>query len=715
MDIILEESPIIDQAKKPEKQNQKESSSSTSCNFERLYSEMIEVQSDIESLDEGVQKFFTQYIGNIVNPNEIKNTAKIIKQNKAFQDKIYDNFKSFLEIDLKENKEKVEKGMKITKQIETKTYQVARAKDMFRELNEMIHGDIISHQKEINKISDEIKKIQEQVVEYEKEIVILSNENKTSYNEELNLLDTVMSFGKKMYTTYATREEKKKEKNNLEAEILKLKEEQKEKDIKFQEAMNLIKQKEEKEQYDFQKKKRDIELYLNLYPSTCDEYDSILKILNTFCSKKLEKYNQLQNTEKEKQITNIPIDINELKEHIYNCDNKILQELLNSIEIIRNIHPYLNFPPNIDINNIVDTVESISNQMSCIIKEETPQEKINAEKEKQMEELGTKIADVYYDKFIKHLFFNALKMNSEEEKKKKEAEKKMQELKNKEEKLKQLKIKYINEQTQNINNNNNSQISDSSNCTDLDNIKNTKENEKKSYPPSPKIENNYPQKSTTNNSTTNNKIKDKKKEEKEKVKEKEKEKEKEKRNKNKFSNINVILEEDDSKSKIKDIRDAKDAKNAKKENFNERDKENETTEKKNYRQKSYKKKGKISQNKKRKNKKNKKNEEDYYNDTYFDNYDENNYTQVIDKGNESPDKDNNKAKQKQTNKNYYESDARKYRNQYNLPKNCFEEKIENDSGETFDLNDLDFLAELGEELNKSEKTFGFGRKNNYRK
>ena len=105
MDIILEESPIVDQAKKPEKQNQKESSSSTSCNFERLYSEMIEVQSDIESLDEGVQKFFTQYIGSIVNPNEIKNTAKIIKQNKAFQDKIYENFKSFLEIDLKENKE----------------------------------------------------------------------------------------------------------------------------------------------------------------------------------------------------------------------------------------------------------------------------------------------------------------------------------------------------------------------------------------------------------------------------------------------------------------------------------------------------------------------------------------------------------------------------------------------------------------------------------
>ena len=714
MDIIIEESLDTDQIKKPEKQNQKESSSSStsSCNFERLYSEMVEVQSDIESLDEGVKKFFTQYIENIVNPNEIKNTAKIIRQNKAFQDKIYEKFKSFLEVDLKENKEKVEKGKKITKQIETKTYQVARAKDMFRELNEMIHGDIISHKKEINKISEEIKNIQQQVSEYEKEIVILSNENKTSYNEELNLLDTVMSFGKKMYTTYATREEKKKEKNNLEAEILKLKEEQKEKNIKFQEAMALIIQNEEKEQYDFQKQKSDIELYLNLFPSTCDDYDNILKILNNFCTKKLEKYNELRKTQKEQKTNNIAININELKEHIYNCDSKILQELLSNIEIIRNIHPYLNFPPNIDFNNIIDTVESLSNQMSCIINEETPQEKINAEKEKQMEDLGTKIADVYHDKFIKHLFFNALKINTEEERKKKEAEKKMIELKNKEEKLKQLKIKYINEQnSQNINiSNTNSQISDcnSSNYSDLNNNnQNIKEIEKISSSPSPKNKKNYPQSNT--NTTINVKIKDKKKEE------KEKEKEKEKRNKNKLPNINVILEEDDSKSKIKDAKDVKDVKDNKKEIRNERDKENETTEKKNYRQKSNKKRGKISQNKKKKNKKNKKYEDEYYIDDYLDNDSDKNYTQIMEKDNENESKDNNKVKEKQKNKNYFQSDTRKYKNQYNFPKNYFEEKNDNDIGEPFDLNDLNFLTELGEELNKSEKIVGFGRKNNYRK
>ena len=198
MDIILEDNQITEQMKKPEKHNQKESPSLlVSCNFEHLFSEIIEAQSDIESLDDGVQSFFSQYIENITNPNEIKNTVKILKQNKSFQEKIYDIFKIFLEEELKENKEKAENGIKITKQIETKTYQVARAKDMFRELNNMIHSDIISHQKEIQKISNEIKNMQQQILDYDKEIEILNVENKKSYSEELNLLDTVMSFGKK--------------------------------------------------------------------------------------------------------------------------------------------------------------------------------------------------------------------------------------------------------------------------------------------------------------------------------------------------------------------------------------------------------------------------------------------------------------------------------------------------------------------------------------
>ena len=446
MDIILEDNQIIDPIKKPEKHNQKESPSVVSCNFEHLFSEIIEAQSDIESLDDGVQKFFSQYIDNITNPNEIKNIVKILKQNKSFQEKIYDIFKLFLEEDLKENKEKAENGIKITKQIETKTYQVARAKDMFRELNNMIHGDIISHQKEIQKISNEIKNIQKQILDYEKEIEILNVENKKSYSEELNLLDTVMSFGKKLYTTYVTREEKKKEKNKIESELIKLKEEKKDKEMKYKESLENILNNKEKFQIEFQSQKKEIELFLNSIPSANDDYNGILIPQKSFYSSKLIKYNTLKKTQNEKNIIDINISTNELKDHIDFCDNEIIKELFTHIELIKNVHPYLSFPPNIDINNLVDTVESLNNQISFLINEETPQEKINNEREKKMEEIGIKIADLYYDKFIKHLFINSLKLNAEEEKKKKEAEQKIKELKDKEEKLKQLQIKYINEQ-----------------------------------------------------------------------------------------------------------------------------------------------------------------------------------------------------------------------------------------------------------------------------
>jgi len=61
MEIILEENHSSDLIKKPEKQNPKESSS-YSYNFEHLFSELIEAQSDIESLDNGVQNFFNEYI-----------------------------------------------------------------------------------------------------------------------------------------------------------------------------------------------------------------------------------------------------------------------------------------------------------------------------------------------------------------------------------------------------------------------------------------------------------------------------------------------------------------------------------------------------------------------------------------------------------------------------------------------------------------------------
>ena len=80
-------------------------------------------------------------------------------------------------------------------------------------------------------------------------------------------------------------------------------------------------------------------------------------------------------------------------------------------------------------------------------------------------------------------------------------------------------------------------------------------------------------------------------------------------------------------------------------------------------------------------------------------------------------KDNEKGKGKSKKSDYfYESDSRKNnKNQFNFQKSNFGTLDENSGTEfveNFDLNDLNFLTELGEELNKSEKNY---RKNYYRK
>ena len=717
---IREKPPMQNQNPNPIKDPQ--SSTSSSCNFERLFSEIIEAQSDIESMDEGVKKFFSNYIENIVNPNEMKNTIKIIKQNESNQSKLIEDFKTFLETELHSNKEKVEKDMKITKQIETKTYQVARAKDMFRELNEMLHGDIISHQKEIKKISEENKKIQTEVQAFEKEIEELNTENKKSYNEELNLLDTVMSFGKKLYNTYVTREEKKKEKNGLEEQIQKLKEEKKEMDKKLNNEIEAIEKEKQKEDQDFQDKKKVIEIFLNSFPEKYSECDSLLNSLKKFYSQRLSKYNSLQKSSQDKKpksnsASSISLSLPELKEHINNCDQSLLHEIFNTIEIIRNIHPYLTTPSQLNMNNIIDTMESLITQISCIINEETPQEKINADRVNQMDEIGIKIADIYRTKFIKNLFFNALRINCVEEKKKKDAEKKMKELKDKEEKLKQLQLKYINEKS-----NKDSQMSEKSDNNsflsindDLEFILKEKETPKKPVEKIRKVSPNMSpssdmnslqdksaisSNSTINTSNANNSniinisIKDNKKKE-------------DKKKKN--SNINVILEEEDmSKSKSESRSKSRSKTKEKKER-----RDSSEQDRRNNKQKSNKKRMKPSQIKK-KNKKKRRFEGDSSDENVSNKEEDSFLNQILGITSDFMDRssDNKQMKNCETDRKRAKGDVKFGKNRFN----CYEESNKKSTASNdFDLNDLDFLTSLGEEVNKTEKSYGFGRKYNFKK
>jgi hypothetical protein len=500
---------------------------------------------------------------------------------------------------------------------------------------------------------------------------------------------------------------------------MKLKEEKKEMDKKFNDEIETIEKEKQKEQKDFQDKKNEIEIFLNSFPDKNAEYDSLLNSLKKFYTKRLSQYKSLQKSSQDKKSSSssITLPLPELKERINNCDQSLLHEIFNTIEIIRNIHPYLLTPSQLNMENIIDVMESLITQISNILNDETPQEKMNSERVVQIEEIGPKLADIYRTKFIKNVFYNALKMNCVEEKKKKDAEKKMKELKDKEEKLKQLQLKYINEKS-----NKDSQMSEKSDNNsflsindDLDFILKEKETPKKPIEKQRTVSPNMSSSSdinsvndksaissnsTINTSNANNSniinisIKDiKKKEEKKK----------------KNSNINVILEEEDiSKSKSESKSKSKSRTKEKKER-----RDSSEQERRNNKQKSIKKKMKPSQMKK-KNKKKKKFESDSSDENVSNKEEDSFMNQILGITSEFMDKsgENKQMKNCETDRKRAKGDMKFGKNKFN----CYEESNKKSTASNdFDLNDLDFLTSLGEEVNKSEKSYGFGRKYNFKK
>ena len=125
-----------------------------------------------------------------------------------------------------------------------------------------------------------------------------------------------------------------------------------------------------------------------------------------------------------------------------------------------------------------------------------------------------------------------------------------------------------------------------------------------------------------------------------------------------------------------------------------------------------KKKGKISQIKK-KNKKKKKYENDSNDDNVSNNKNEDSFMNQI-LGISSDYNDTNEKKQMKNCET--ERKKGKYDMKFGINSfKTFEENNADNSGiNNFDLNDLDFLTELGEEVNKTEKNYGFARKFNFK-
>ena len=181
--------------------------------------------------------------------------------------------------------------------------------------------------------------------------------------------------------------------------------------------------------------------------------------------------------------------------------------------------------------------------------------------------------------------------------------------------------------------------------------------------------------------------------------------------KKKNSNINVILEEKDmSKSKSESRSKSRSKTKEKKER-----RDSSEQDRRNNKQKSNKKRMKPSQIKK-KNKKKRKFEGDSSDENVSNKEEDSFLNQILGITSDFMDRssDNKQMKNCETDRKREKGDMKFGKNRFN----CYEESNKKSTASNdfdFDLNDLDFLTSLGEEVNKTEKSYGFGRKNNFKK
>jgi len=181
--------------------------------------------------------------------------------------------------------------------------------------------------------------------------------------------------------------------------------------------------------------------------------------------------------------------------------------------------------------------------------------------------------------------------------------------------------------------------------------------------------------------------------------------------KKKNSNINVILEEDDmSKSKSESKSKSK-SRSITKERKERRDSSEQ--ERRNNKQKSNKKRNKPSQIKK-KNKKKRRFEGDSSDENVSNKEEDSFLNQILGITSDFTDKstDNKQMKNCETERKRAKDDMKFGKNKFNYYE---ESNKKSTASNDFDLNDLDFLTSLGEEVNKTEKSYGFGRKYNFKK
>ena len=430
-------------------------------NFEKLCFQILELKSETLKTFDSSKQYYLKCINEQKPFLELEKLLTAFSQNKKIADENILKIKSYLLKKFNEKNQKVNALQEEFTLLKDKFKILVFDKEKMKEINKMKKSELQSVKFQISNLSKSIKEIQKECLEMDNQINKLTDQNKNSYSTECTLLEQVMAFDKKLYNIYNAREQKIKEKHNLEIELNSLTDSQRRKTNdkinkvieSFNNQISNLKiniEKFEKENIKINEEKNYIENINEL----------IIKKINKISNEISEKGNDIdKNTIKQLNL-NLIEENNKLDEDV----NTMILKIQNEFKGIINIETPDNILPLDYLNMLFSNLQNFSNDNSY-------ENSIN-KKSEEVIKLGEEISIKIYNKFLKKKSFSLIKKFCLEEKKRKFEMKEKE--KEKERKMKEEEKKNRKKKNKKYDNENNNDDNEECKSMKNDEVKNKK-------------------------------------------------------------------------------------------------------------------------------------------------------------------------------------------------------------------------------------------------
>ena len=402
--------------------NQNEKNVDCKINYEKIFSQICDFKSEINSNYLEIKSFFSSFLSSKFQSslNDLENFIKIMNLNKKISLENIKNIQKNLISKFNKNKNKIEIFKKKLNELSIKSQKLNLGKNNFIELNLFKKSELISLKFKLFSLNNSIKNTQNEIKNIENKINEFSIEINSTCQSEFNLLEQIMNYDKKIYNIVNARDPKFKEKHLLENDVKNLKEKQKKnfenlKKQKISDFNQIFNEIQEKNKFN-NKIKISIENFQNFV-----NFNKIF--IENFCEclkkKKIDNNNNNFNINKIKE-ENEKLNFEFEKEKI-NYENlliKIINESKKNFNFLICINP---------IQNSENQYNQIILNLNNFLNENNNNNEILIQKKIELKDIKDKIIKVFQEKKnkkIKNLIFYCFKSNffDEKEKKKKENE-----------------------------------------------------------------------------------------------------------------------------------------------------------------------------------------------------------------------------------------------------------------------------------------------------